>query len=130
MRDGDQSKWLGKGVDIAVDNVRQSISEVLVGMPVDQQRLIDEAMIELDGTQNKSNLGANAMLGSEHRLPVFMLVLPHTNFHCGNTSEALQVVKCLSRCLTFSMVVRMQHPMLTFRNSWLCLMVLIRSKKV
>ena len=84
MRDGDQNKWLGKGVDTAVDNVRQSISEVLVGMPVDQQRLIDEAMIELDGTQNKSKLGANAMLGASlaclhagaasHELPLWKYI--------------------------------------------------------
>ena len=84
MRDGDRSRWLGKGVDTAVDNVRQSISEVLVGMPVDQQRLIDEAMIELDGTQNKSNLGANAMLGvslaclhagaASHELPLWKYI--------------------------------------------------------
>ena len=49
MRDGDRSRWLGKGVDSAVEHVRDSISEILIGMPVDEQRLIDEAMIELDG---------------------------------------------------------------------------------
>ena len=84
LRDGDKNKWLGKGVDVAVDNVRQSISEVLVGMSVDEQRLIDEAMIELDGTPNKSNLGANAMLGASlaclhagaasHELPLWKYI--------------------------------------------------------
>ena len=64
MRDNDPKKWLGKGVDIAVDNVRNQIAEALVGMPVDEQRIIDEVMIELDGTQNKSTLGANSMLGA------------------------------------------------------------------
>ena len=64
MRDGDSNKWLGKGVGRAVDNVRREISELLIGMSVDEQRLIDEAMIELDGTPNKSKLGANAMLGA------------------------------------------------------------------
>ena len=64
MRDGDSDKWLGKGVHRAVDNVRREISELLIGMSVDEQRLIDEAMIELDGTPNKSKLGANAMLGA------------------------------------------------------------------
>ena len=64
LRDGDKKKWLGKGVDIAVDNVRSTISETLTGMAVDDQRAIDQAMLELDGTQNKSNLGANAMLGA------------------------------------------------------------------
>ena len=64
MRDGDSNKWLGKGVGRAVDNVRREISQLLIGMSVDEQRLIDEAMIELDGTPNKSKLGANAMLGA------------------------------------------------------------------
>ena len=63
MRDGDQSQYLGKGVKQAVDNVSQRIEEALVGLPVDEQKVIDEVMIELDGTQNKSSLGANAMLG-------------------------------------------------------------------
>ena len=63
LRDGDQSRWLGKGVDNAVTNVVETIQEALVGMPVDDQKAIDEIMIELDGTANKSKLGANAMLG-------------------------------------------------------------------
>ena len=63
LRDGDSSRWLGKGVDNAVNNVVEEIQEALVGMPVDDQKAIDEVMIELDGTPNKANLGANAMLG-------------------------------------------------------------------
>ncbi|MBT3657274.1 MAG: phosphopyruvate hydratase [Euryarchaeota archaeon] len=63
LRDGDTSRWLGKGVDNAVNNVVESIQEALVGMPVDDQKAIDEVMIELDGTPNKANLGANSMLG-------------------------------------------------------------------
>jgi len=63
LRDGDKSRWLGKGVDNAVNNVVEVIQEALVGMPVDDQKAVDEVMIELDGTANKSNLGANAMLG-------------------------------------------------------------------
>ena len=63
LRDGDSSRWLGKGVDSAVNNVVEAIQEALVGMPVDDQKAIDEVMIELDGTPNKANLGANAMLG-------------------------------------------------------------------
>ena len=63
LRDGDPTRWLGKGVDDAVNNVVESIQEALVGMPVDDQKAIDEVMIELDGTANKANLGANAMLG-------------------------------------------------------------------
>ena len=63
LRDGDASRWLGKGVDNAVNNVVETIQEALVGMPVDDQKAIDEVMIELDGTPNKAHLGANAMLG-------------------------------------------------------------------
>lgn len=63
LRDGDASRWLGKGVDTAVNNVVEAIQEALVGMPVDDQKAIDEVMIELDGTANKANLGANSMLG-------------------------------------------------------------------
>ena len=84
MRDKDPKKWLGKGVDTAVENVRQQIAEALVGMPVDEQRLIDEVMIELDGTQNKSTLGANSMLGASlaclhagaacHELPLWKYI--------------------------------------------------------
>ena len=84
MRDNDPKKWLGKGVDPAVENVRQQIAEALVGMPVDEQRLIDEVMIELDGTQNKSTLGANSMLGASlaclhagaacHELPLWKYI--------------------------------------------------------
>ena len=84
MRDNDPKKWLGKGVDIAVENVRQQIAEALVGMPVDEQRIIDEVMIELDGTQNKSTLGANSMLGASlaclhagaacHELPLWKYI--------------------------------------------------------
>jgi len=63
MRDGDASRYLGKGVTKAVENVTERIEEALLGMPVDEQRILDELMIELDGTPNKANLGANAMLG-------------------------------------------------------------------
>ena len=50
MRDGDASRYLGKGVTQAVENVTQRIEEALVGLPVDEQKIIDEVMIELDGT--------------------------------------------------------------------------------
>ena len=63
MRDGDSTKYLGKGVNQAVENITQRIEEALVGLPVDEQKIIDEVMIELDGTPIKSSLGANAMLG-------------------------------------------------------------------
>jgi enolase len=64
LRDGDKQRYLGKGVTIAVDNVNSSISEELSGWDSTEQKLIDTILIELDGTPNKSKLGANAMLGT------------------------------------------------------------------
>ena len=62
LRDGDKSKYLGKGVTKAVENVNSIISEALVGMDVTMQEDLDNKMIELDGSENKGNLGANAIL--------------------------------------------------------------------
>ena len=63
LRDGDAHRYAGKGVLKAVANVNERIAPELVGMNVFQQALIDRKMISLDGTENKSNLGANAILG-------------------------------------------------------------------
>jgi enolase len=63
LRDGDKSRFGGKGVLKAVENVNTRLAEMLVGWDATEQRDIDAAMIELDGTPNKSNLGANAILG-------------------------------------------------------------------
>ena len=63
MRDGDKSRFGGKGVTKAVDNVNGEIAEAIVGMDVLRQVQIDNTLIDLDGTDNKSRLGANAMLG-------------------------------------------------------------------
>ena len=63
LRDGDKQRYLGKGVLKAVKNVNEVISEHLEGMNVYEQTKIDKMMIELDGTENKGRLGANAMLG-------------------------------------------------------------------
>ncbi|MDD7408847.1 MAG: phosphopyruvate hydratase [Anaerovoracaceae bacterium] len=63
LRDGDDSRYLGKGVTKAVDNVNNIIADELVGMNPFDQPGIDETLIRLDGTPNKSKLGANAMLG-------------------------------------------------------------------
>ena len=64
LRDGDKSRYLGKGVLTAVKNVNTEIAECLVGMNVLDQTAIDKALIELDGTPNKTKLGANAILGA------------------------------------------------------------------
>lgn len=63
LRDGDKSRFMGKGVLKAVENVNTVIRDRVVGMEVEDQRAIDNAMIELDGTETKSKLGANAILG-------------------------------------------------------------------
>jgi enolase len=63
LRDGDKDRYLGKGVQKAVDNVNKVIAEELVGMDALEQVAIDQKMIDLDGTKTKSKLGANAMLG-------------------------------------------------------------------
>jgi enolase len=63
LRDGDPTRYHGKGVLKAVANVNEKIAPKVIGMPANAQREIDEAMIALDGTDNKANLGANAILG-------------------------------------------------------------------
>ena len=63
LRDGDKARYLGKGVSKAVENVNTELCEALVGLNVLDQAYIDHLMIEIDGTENKSRLGANAILG-------------------------------------------------------------------
>ncbi len=64
LRDGDKSKYLGRGVLKAVNNVNTLINEALHGMDIFDQKAIDTVMLRLDGTENKSHLGANAILGT------------------------------------------------------------------
>ncbi|MBN2550013.1 MAG: phosphopyruvate hydratase [Anaerolineales bacterium] len=63
MRDGDKERYLGKGVLQAVENVNGELADALIGWDATEQKAIDETMIDLDGTPNKSRLGANAILG-------------------------------------------------------------------
>jgi enolase len=63
LRDGDKSRYMGKGVLTAVKNVNETIAPKLIGKSVFDQRAIDHLMLELDGTENKGKLGANAILG-------------------------------------------------------------------
>ncbi|GHE66205.1 MULTISPECIES: phosphopyruvate hydratase [Roseivirga] len=63
LRDGDKSKYLGKGVTKAVQNVNDVLAAEIIGFSVFEQNLIDKIMLEADGTPNKGNLGANAILG-------------------------------------------------------------------
>ena len=81
LRDGDAARYLGKGVQKAVEHVDGAIADALVGMDASDQRQIDMILLALDGTENKSNLGANALLGASmavakaaaefHGLPLF-----------------------------------------------------------
>jgi len=82
LRDGDPSRYSGKGVLTAVGNVQGELRDALVGLDVGDQEALDRCMIELDGTENKSRLGANALLGvslaaahaaaQEKALPLFL----------------------------------------------------------
>jgi enolase len=63
LRDGDASRYLGKGVSHAIANVNGEIAEALVGVDADEQRDVDRLLVELDGTPTKARLGANAILG-------------------------------------------------------------------
>lgn len=63
LRDGDKSRYFGKGVQKAVENVNKKIAKKIVGMNVYEQRKIDRELVKLDDTPNKSNLGANSLLG-------------------------------------------------------------------
>ena len=81
LRDGDQTRYLGRSVEQAVRNVNETIADEVVGLPGDNQAMIDAIMLELDDTPNKSKLGANAILGVSiacakaaakfHRLPLY-----------------------------------------------------------
>ena len=63
LRDGDRDRYMGRGVTLAVDNVNGPIADEIIGMDAREQAIIDATMIDLDGTPNKENLGANAILG-------------------------------------------------------------------
>ncbi len=63
LRDGDKARWMGKGVSKAVENVNTKIKSIVTGMDASDQRAVDTAMIDADGTDNKSTFGANAILG-------------------------------------------------------------------
>ena len=63
LRDGDKKRYKGKGVKKAVANVNNAISDALLGLDATQQVKIDQILLDLDGTENKKNLGANAILG-------------------------------------------------------------------
>lgn len=94
LRDGDKGKYLGKGVLKAVDNVNDIIQEELIGLSVFDQKYIDQAMIQLDGTETKSKLGANAILGvslAVARAAAEELGLPLFRYIGGTNAHTLPV---------------------------------------
>ena len=94
LRDNDQNRYLGKGVLKAVNNVNTIIRDKLIGMDAYNQRLIDETMIALDGTETKSNLGANAILGvsvANLKASAISLKLPIYKYIGGITARVLPI---------------------------------------
>lgn len=94
LRDGDKSRYLGKGVQKAVENIHEHILPELVGMDACDQVAIDKLMLELDGTPNKSKLGANAILGvslAVMRAAAYTINLPIYNYIGGPNAKVLPV---------------------------------------
>ena len=78
LRDGDQSRFLGRGVTTAVKNINNGITEVTVGQEPDF-KAIDKILIKLDGTDNKGKLGANAILGVSLELMLHSTTIPRSS---------------------------------------------------
>ena len=94
LRDGDKSRYLGKGVSKAVENINTTINDVLTGMDASDIYAVDAAMIKADGTSDKSNLGANAILAVSIaccRAAAISLDIPLYRFLCGVSGNRLPV---------------------------------------
>ncbi|MFZ5479139.1 MAG: phosphopyruvate hydratase [Myxococcota bacterium] len=94
LRDGDKARWMGKGVDGAVQNVNETIAPQLVGLDVRDQRQIDGLLVQLDGSPNKSRVGANAILGASlavARAASLSLGLPLYRYVGGSNARTLPV---------------------------------------
>ena len=126
LRDGDPGAWLGKGVGKAVDNVRSEIGPALLGLDAADQSAVDSALVTLDGTKNKSRLGANAILGASlatakaaaaaaglplyrwvggaeaHVLPVPMLNVVNGGAHADNSLDLQEFMIVHGGAETFS----------------------------
>ena len=95
LRDGDKSRYLGKGVTKAVENINTVISKAIVGMDASDTYAVDAAMIKADGTKDKSNLGANAILAvsiATARAALRLLI-----FRCTDSLEVYPVTDFLFR---------------------------------
>lgn len=131
LRDDDKNVYVGKGVLKAVENVNTTIAEELLGANVFEQNMIDQAMIDLDGTANKGNLGANAILGvslavakaaaqeaalplfryiggvSANTLPVPMMNIINGGSHADNSIDFQEFMVMPAKADTFSEALRM-----------------------
>jgi len=136
LRDGDKSRYLGKGVTKAVENLNNAIADALEGIDATEQKQVDNILIELDGTENKTNLGANAMLAASlavakaaaeyHGLPLYkyigginaeLLPTPMMNIlnggkHADNTVDIQEFMIVPA----FSTVVSMPIILLIFKS--------------
>lgn len=94
LRDGDKSRYLGKGVTKAVENINTKINDALIGIDASDTYAVDKAMIEADGTKDKSNLGANAILAvsiAAARVAAISLDVPLYRFLGGVSGNRLPV---------------------------------------
>lgn len=131
LRDNDNTRYVGKGVLNAVENVRNTIAEGIVGMSVLDQRAVDAMMIALDGTHNKAKLGANAILGvslavakaaaqevgqplyryiggvNAHQLPVPMMNILNGGSHADNSIDFQEFMVMPTGAASFSEALRM-----------------------
>ncbi|HUV76401.1 MAG TPA: phosphopyruvate hydratase [Dehalococcoidales bacterium] len=131
LRDGDGSRFNGKGVLQAVANVNEHIAAAIVGLPATEQAAIDHKLIELDGTPNKSHLGANAILGTSlaianaaanflgmplyrylgeasiYRLPVPMMNILNGGKHAANSTDFQEFMVMPAGASSFSQALRM-----------------------
>jgi len=101
LRDGDKSRYLGKGVIQSVNNINHEINEALVGMKISNQQAIDQKMIDMDGTETKSRLGANSILAVS-------LACAHAN--ANNNKQSL------FRSFNFSETYQLPVPMMNIIN--------------
>jgi len=131
LRDGEKSRFGGKGVLKAVANVNDSIAGVIIGMPAEDQAGIDHALVELDGTPDKSHLGANAILGtslavahaaanlldmplyrylggvSTYTLPVPMMNILNGGKHAANSTDLQEFMVMPAGAKSFSQALQM-----------------------
>jgi len=131
LRDGDKSRYGGKGVLKAVANVNETIAKAVTGMPADGQASLDHALIELDGTPDKSRLGANAILGtslavahaaansrktplyrflgggSSNMLPVPMMNILNGGKHAENSTDLQEFMVMPAGAKTYSQALQM-----------------------